>query len=195
MHDVTFSSGNVNREAHANAIDQSARGYIKIGIILLTFLFIMLFRSNVVQRIIVYGDSMQPTLMQDDVCFAKKFDIKPRRYDIVTVKVGGQTIIKRVIGLPGDVLEIKDGYVFVNGNPVQKEYNFFTTKYGVLESLFIVGENEYFLMGDNREVSYDSREIGSVKIDKINGIVICRIFPFWDMKKIPHGEERGDINV
>lgn len=173
-----------------NADIRSAKnGYLKMGIILFTFAVVILFRCNVIQRIIIYGESMKPTLTQDDVCFVRKFHVEPKRYDIVTAKVGGQTVIKRVIGLPGDILEIKDGYVFVNNIPVLEKYNYRTNDYGVLSSQYIIGNNEYFLMGDNRNASVDSRKYGSINIDKIAGIVVCRIYPFGEIKRFPHGEE------
>lgn len=132
---------------------------------------------------------MYPTLEEGDCCFVRRFNINPKRYDIVTAKANGQVVIKRVIGLPGDVLEIEEGYVLINGNPVLGQYNFETNDYGILNSCYIVKENEFFLMGDNREASVDSRKFGSVDIEKITGIVEWKAFPFWEMKKFPHGEE------
>jgi signal peptidase I len=84
--------------------------------------------------------------------------------------------VKRVIGLPGDTLEYKDGYVYRNGNMLKEEYikedmNFpFKTA--------VVEDNHVFVMGDNRNGSRDSREIGSIPNDNIIGKVILRIFPF-----------------
>lgn len=163
-------------------IEQSRQGYKKAILLLMTFLFILMFRSAILERIIINGASMYPTLSDSDVCMARKFDVEPKRYDIVIAKVEGQTLIKRVIGLPGETLQVIDGAVYIDGKIANEEYNFFTADMGVLESPYTIGEDEYFLMGDNREGSCDSREFGSVKMEDIKGIVICRIFPFWKIE-------------
>lgn len=162
--------------------EQSRQGYKKMVILLTIFFFIIVFRTTIVERIIVNGKSMYPTLSDSDVCMAKKYDTEPERYDIVIVKVDGQTLIKRVIGLSGETLQVIDGAVHIDGEIVNEEYDFFTADMGLLETPYIVGENEYFLMGDNRGGSFDSREFGSIRQEDIKGIVVCRIFPFWKME-------------
>lgn len=163
-------------------VEQSRQGYKKMAILLAIFFFIIAFRSAIVERIIVNGKSMYPTLSDNDVCIAEKYDKEPERYDIVIAKVDGQTLIKRVIGLSGETLQVIDGTVYIDGEIVNVEYDFFTADMGVLESPYTVGKNEYFLMGDNRGESYDSREFGSIGQEDIRGIVVCRIFPFWKME-------------
>lgn len=163
-------------------IEQSRQGYKKVVLLCVVFFFVLAFRSAVLERVIISGFSMYPTLSDSDVCVARKFNVEPKRYDIVIAKVEGQTIIKRVIGLPGETLQVIDETVYIDGKIVNGEYNFFTADMGILESPYIVGEDEYFLMGDNREESCDSREFGSVKKENIKGIVICRIFPFWKIE-------------
>ena len=173
--DCVGDCGNSNSNT---ALELSKRGYKKIIILLIAFLFILMFRTIVLERTIVNGNSMNPTLSDGDICFTRKFDVEPTRYDIVIARIEGKTIIKRVVGLPGDTLVVKNGSLYINGVLVPPEYDFYTGEAGVLSDEYIVGENEYFLLGDNRGGSYDSRYIGSVEKGDINGVVICRFFPF-----------------
>lgn len=168
-------------EHHNNAgsDEVSRQGCKNMFALLAILLFVMAFRIAVMERIIVNGNSMYPTLASSDVCMVLKLNISPQRYDIAIARVGGQTIIKRVIGLPGETLQIIDGKVYIDGQAVSEEYDFFTEEPGLLENPYTVGANEYFLMGDNRAGSYDSRNFGSVGIKNIKGIVLCRIYPFW----------------
>lgn len=155
----------------------SKKGYRKIVLVTVAFLVVVVFRASILERIIIDGNSMYPTLKNEDVCFASKVNIEPRRYDIVTANVNGKSIVKRVVGIPGDVLYVKDGILYINGNPSLQEYNFITEESGLLSDEYFVGDNEYFLLGDNRAESNDSRVFGAVPIDQIKGIVVVRIFP------------------
>lgn len=157
------------------------QGYKKTAILVLAFLGILMFRCAVMERIIINGSSMQPTFIDGDVCIARKFDVEPQKYDIVIAKIEGKTLVKRVLGLPGETLQVIAGEVYINGEAVDSNYDFFTEDMGLLANPYTVGENEFFIMGDNRAGSCDSRDFGSVKREDIKGIVVCRIFPFWKM--------------
>ena len=90
-------------------------------------------------------------------------------------------MIKRVIGLPGDTIEIKDNVLYVNGNIYEEEYldegldypDFFLSDLGY----DTIPEDMYLVLGDNREDSLDSREIGLISKDNINGKIVLRIWP------------------
>jgi len=147
----------------------------------------------------VYSTSMYPTLIEKDLLILKKTnDIE--RGDIVSFvsdltinqndidalniiqklksKVGDKkSLIKRVIGLPGDSLLINDGKVYINGELYNEDYlNSITTGNVKIDK---IPENKYFLMGDNRRVSLDSRSdlVGLVDKETIIGDVLVRIFP------------------
>ncbi len=85
--------------------------------------------------------------------------------------------VKRVIGVPGDTVDIKGGFVYVNGNKLTEEYVKGTTYAGEVTLPLTVEKNQVFVMGDNREVSEDSRAFGTVAYDKLEGKVALRIFP------------------
>jgi signal peptidase I len=95
-------------------------------------------------------------------------------------KDGHLRLVKRVIGLPGDEINIEDGYVFVNGERLEEEYLSVPTNAKNLDYPLIVQEDSYFVLGDNRTVSLDSRDFGSVPIEKIEGRVMFR---FWPVNK------------
>lgn len=165
-----------NRRA-VSETSNSRDGYRKVIFLFIAFLLVILFRTFLLERIIIDGNSMYPTLKNEDVCFAWKIKREPRRYDIVTANVNAKSVVKRVIGVPGDVLSVKDEMVYINGNPVLPEYDFITEESGVLSDGYIVGENEYFLLGDNRAGSHDSRVYGAVSSEQIKGVVVVRIYP------------------
>ena len=142
------------------------------------FICILLFRSHVIGREIISGSSMVDTLFDGDICWSQKiFSRKDlRRYDVVIAKLGHKTVVKRIIGMPGDHLEIQNNQVYINGKKISEKYRKKTQFAGKGQSI-ILKKDEYFLIGDNRKVSYDSRHYGSVKKEEIKGIVRFRIYP------------------
>lgn len=155
---------------------EAYEGYRKIVFLLAAFAIIFAFRSCVIERVIISGNSMFPTLCNADVCMAWKLDRELKRNEIVIAKVNGVTVIKRVVGLPGDTLSISDCRLLVNGNFVT-DYDFEIAEAGLLEDEYTVPSDSYFILGDNRVESYDSREYGAVEKNMIKGIVILRFYP------------------
>ena len=87
--------------------------------------------------------------------------------------------IKRIIGLPGETVEIRDEKIYINGEILEEDYGSTPADYaGVAGEPIILGEDEYFVMGDNRGGSRDSRDIGPVKRENIDGKAVLRIYPF-----------------
>ena len=102
-------------------------------------------------------------------------------YFIRLEKKQRSTDIKRVIGLPGEHVCIKDSTIYIDGEVLEENYGKDLVRYaGIAENGITLGEDEYFLMGDNRLESFDSRypEIGPVSKDKIAGRAVLRIYPF-----------------
>lgn len=120
----------------------------------------------------VYGQSMEPNLHTDMRLVVEKLSYRlhtPQRGDIVVLRVRpeDELLIKRVIGLPGDQVEIHDGTVYVNGQPLEEPYLNQETR-GNLAAR-VVPPLHVFVMGDNRRASNDSRSFGPVHIDNIVG--------------------------
>lgn len=141
---------------------------------------------------VVHGKSMEPTLADRDVLICVKLGYRPQRGDIVLCRTGKgyeNELVKRIIGLPGDRIEIDsaEGTVYVNGKPLDETYCKNPT-YSVGDIMYpaVVPENQYFVLGDNREVSVDSRysEIGMVSENKIDGHIVLRLFPFTEFGKV-----------
>ena len=149
-----------------------------------------------VRPTIVKQTSMQDTLNPNDyiIMYRRAYsgDKEPKRGDIVIFKSELQDengknklLIKRVIGLPGDKITINDGKVYINDKEYDESYlkDGYTT--GSVNN-FRVPKGEYFVMGDNRVVSIDSRysEVGCIKKDAIKGRAVLRLFPFTKIKKL-----------
>ena len=143
---------------------------------LIIIVVILLVRAFLFTPIIVNGTSMYPTLKEHDMMILNKISLRVNgleRFDIVVVD-NEDYIIKRVIGLPGETVAYYDGKLYINGKHMEDNYATSTTKDFDPVKL---GKNEYFVMGDNREVSKDSRTIGPVNIKNIKGKASLRLVP------------------
>lgn len=153
--------------------------------VLITFSVCLVLTKFVGQFIFISGDSMEPTYSSGDIVFVKKFANEFQRNDIVICKVnqiGSDTkkelIIKRIIGMPGETIQIKQGKVYINGNVLADDpINTYILDGAEAEDPIVLKENEYFLLGDNRNESFDSRypAIGPVHSSNIEGVVVFDI--------------------
>jgi len=144
---------------------------------LIIILVVLILRTFIVTPIMVSGESMVPTLDGGEIMLLKKYDTSYDRFDIVVINksVEGDSLIKRVIGLPGDKIKYQNNKLYINDEAVEDSYAF-----GKTEDFreITLGEDEYFLMGDNREISLDSRTLGIIKHQEIEGTVGIILFPF-----------------
>lgn len=144
---------------------------------LIIILVVVSIRTFIVTPIVVQGESMEPTLDGGEIMILKKYDTSYERNDIVVVNksVEGDNLIKRVIGLPGETIKYRKDKLYINGIVVEDIYANGDT--GNFKEITL-GDDEYFLMGDNREISLDSRTLGVIKKAEIEGTVGIVLYPF-----------------
>ncbi len=145
---------------------------------------VILIRTYLVTPVIVSGESMVPTLDGGELMILNK-RAKIDRFDIVVVKLNNngkkEEIIKRVIALPGETISCEKGVVYVNDKKQEESYS-----KGITEDFDKVelGDDEYFVMGDNRQNSADSRLFGPFKSNEVQGQTRLVIFPFNKIGKV-----------
>lgn len=155
-----------------------------IGTILPAVLIALLIHLFLAQATRVEGYSMEPTLYGHQRLIIEKVSYRfhpPRRGDIVVIHVDGlgkEMLIKRVIGLPGERVEVKDGKVFINGQVLDEPYLDKAMRGQYPPT--VVPEGYIFVMGDNRNNSNDSRSFGPVSLDDIAGRAWLRYWPISD---------------
>lgn len=127
--------------------------------------------SCVIRPVVISGKSMEPNYHDGDLRFIKMYDKKYERKDVVVVNSTevGDIIIKRVIGVPGDTVQIKGSEVYVNDKKVKDVTPVKTKTAGLLKKPITLKSGEYIILGDNRQESLDSREIGPVLEEEIIG--------------------------
>lgn len=161
-----------------------------LGIVLGLFTFVLANQQ-------IFGASMQPNFNPGDRVFANQ--LQPvRRGQVVIVKApdenGQNWYIKRVIGLPGDSVKVVDDTLFVNDRPLPEKYleaykqklkpgDHLTTNFTLKQVTHAtkVPKNQYFVLGDNRRVSRDSRNFGFITKDDIRGVVFMKYWPLNDI--------------
>lgn len=153
-------------------------------------IFIVLWRvisTYVIEGRIVDGTSMQDTLQDEERLMVERLSYRfsdPKRFDIVILMPYGEDVdeyfIKRVIGLPGETIQIKDGEIYIDGEVLEENYGKEPIiDGGIANEPLTLGDDEYFVMGDNRNDSDDSRAdyIGPITRNLIKGKAILRVWP------------------
>ncbi len=155
------------------------RELIPYIIVIVVVIFI---RTFIVTPVKVNGTSMYPTLDGGEIMLLNKLG-KIDRYDIVVLKIDAENdnLIKRIIGLPGETVEIKDNKVYINDKEFEDSFG-----YGITYNIdkVTLGDDEYFVLGDNRIVSLDSRVFGKIKKKDIKGTTNFIIYPFKKIGKV-----------
>ncbi|MBR5383566.1 MAG: signal peptidase I [Clostridia bacterium] len=171
-------------------------------------------RAFVFELVRVDGGSMDNTLANGEIMFVTKYDYastwlclpwqdaetqeqakrittggEPERFDVVICRYpgrGGTNFVKRIVGLPGDTIELRNGYLYVNGELYEEPYIDDAYRTGRLNTFgpYTVPEGEYFVMGDHRNNSNDSRSQGPITRDMIIGHVRTVLFPFNKIRGI-----------
>ena len=164
--------------------------YIAV-IIGLTWLII----TFVGQRTRVSGHSMEATLHDGDNLIVDKLSYRfrdPKRFEIIVFPYRHKEntyYIKRIIGLPGETVQVKDGYVYIDGEKLDENYGLEVMEdAGIAAEPIELGEDEYFVLGDNRNHSSDSRDpsVGILHRDELIGRAWIRIWRLDSIGVIPH---------
>lgn len=156
--------------------------------VITSLIFVLILTNFVVKPIKVNGSSMFPTLKDESLGFSNILSYKlfgVNRYDVVIVYVESlnEYLVKRVIALPNETIEIKNSKVYIDGIEIDQsfldeayvsEFKLFTTSFESLK----LGDDEIFLMGDNRPYSSDSRVFGAFKLDDIIAKDAYIFYPF-----------------
>jgi signal peptidase I len=154
---------------------------------LLKMLLVVLLINLFLPRYYVEGHSMEPSFHENDLLLTSAFDVLSDSLErgavvVLSSPVDGTMVLKRIIGMPGDTIEIRNGTVYVNGEALNEPY---INERPIYSGEWQLGADEYFVLGDNRNHSYDSADYGPVTRDHIRGAVRLRYFPFTQFQYFP----------
>ncbi|MCI5702037.1 MAG: signal peptidase I [Erysipelotrichaceae bacterium] len=153
--------------------------YKEILSYIIIIVVVLLIKHYVITPIKVNGNSMNNTLKNKDIMILDKISYRFQeieRFDIVVIKKGNDYLIKRVIGMPGETVEYKNNKLYINGKNIDEKFIHEKTNDFIMEEK--IPDDCYFVVGDNRPVSNDSRYIGVINKKDILGKTSLVIFPF-----------------
>ncbi len=185
----TTNSDKQAGNASSNRIDKGSLLRELAIYALIIVLCITVVPRYVIQRTQVDGRSMMNTLHDEESLLVEKVSYHfkdPDRFDIVTFYPRGRDheeyYIKRIIGLPGETIQITGNTIYINGEVLKENYGREPMESGgIAEEAITLGDDEFFVLGDNRNESIDSRdgtEVGVVKKENIDGHAVIRVYPF-----------------
>lgn len=152
--------------------------FVQLAVVI-TFAWFLVYSFGT--RVMGAGASMAPLLEQNELALINRVAYtfhKPRRFDVVAFRTfDGRQNVKRIIGLPGERVQIQKGVVYINGEALQEFAQ--AAMAGLAQEEIVLLDNEYFVLGDNRLNSEDSRfqSIGNISGDRIEGKLWLRLFP------------------
>ena len=149
------------------------------GPYLAVIVIVLLVKQFLFSPVMVSGESMINTLKDSDIMIMDKISLSTspiKRFEIVVISYKNRYLIKRVVGLPGETIEYKDNKLYVNGEFIEET---FLDKEQITKDFSVkVPDDFYFVLGDNRVNSNDSRYLGCFSLEKIEGRTSFTIFPF-----------------
>jgi signal peptidase I len=159
--------------------------------VFLALLIVLPIRLFIFQPFIVKGESMEPNFKESDYLIIDEITYRfrePKRGEVVVFKNPmneRQRFIKRIIGLPGETIEIVDGKIFIsNGEKIILNEPYLNFSFTSGDIKITLGMDEYFVLGDNRQFSLDSRRFGPIKKKEIVGRAFLRLWPIYSFAKI-----------
>jgi len=158
------------------------------------FFVLVLTPKYLMEKILVDGSSMENSLYDGEQVLIEKvsryFD-GPERFDVVVFTKNhgtyNKTYIKRIIGLPGETVQIVGSRILINGEALEEEFGEDPIEdAGIASDPVLLGTGEYFVLGDNRRVSVDSRDraVAAVRLSELDGVVFLRVVPFSEFGKV-----------
>lgn len=150
---------------------------VGIALLLRRFLFLLVW---------VRGNSMRETLRSGEILFALRRKLHPdlKRFDVVICRYPGrkQHFVKRIVALPNESIAVEEGILLINGSPVAEPFPLRKTTRNLAERQ--LDDHSYFVMGDNRPVSRDSRSVGPIQDEAIEAVVKCILWPLRRIQRI-----------
>ena len=166
-----------------------------LEVVAIALVTVFIIRHFLVQPFLVSGASMEPNfsdgnyLLIDEITYRFR---EPERGEVIVFRYPNNPatyFIKRIVGLPGETVELKDGKIFANGEFIEEDYlpDSLQSRDNLSTKL---KADEYFVLGDNRSHSFDSRNWGPVNRDKIIGVARLRVFPFNKLEYFQYAQEQ-----
>lgn len=199
MKETNYNDVMDNKKDKTNEIDKQGGVLRELFSMVLYLIIVLIFTFLVVnyvgQRTVVDGASMEYTLSDNDNLIVDKISYRftePKRFDIIVFPyqyAENTYYIKRIIGLPGETVQIFDGNIYVNGEVIDESYGKEVIESpGIASEEIKLSDDEYFVLGDNRNASSDSRDpsVANIKRKDIIGRAWLRIWPFKDFGILRH---------
>ena len=168
------------KEFQAIALQKKKKENKLIVVLIVISIATILFNTFIAQLAQVNGSSMSPTLENGQLLLISKLHKDAddfERGDVVIFDWNGRHLIKRIIGFPGEKVQIKNNTIYINNKEIEDYVDVEVYDAGVLAEEITLGQDEYIFLGDNRNNSADCREFGAVKESAIIGKVLFRILP------------------
>ncbi len=194
---LAFEGEDKKKQLLSTKVKKELREWIVSFVVALVLVIII--RSYLFTIIRVDGPSMSDTLLDGDGLFVNVLDMKlnsPERFDVVICRYPNRDdqYVKRVIGLPGDTLSVRGGVLYINDQPIEEPFlsDSRTVRFDKASNSFgpvKIPEGCYYVMGDNRDDSNDSRNVGMITEDMVIGKVEYIIWPFNRISSVAGSEE------
>lgn len=159
------------------------KGFKQLIPYVVIIIIVIVIRTYLISPARVNGDSMESTLYDKEIVFVNKYVHhfgEYKRFDIIVIKENKEYLIKRIIGFEGETIKYENNILYIDNKEIETPFDFeYTENFEAT-----VDEDSVFVLGDNRNVSKDSRYFGSFKISDLRGTVTIRIFPFNKISKI-----------